>query len=485
MQNKSNLLGEQLKVINIGLEQFATTLKGQNVPVVHLDWRPPAGGDARLNELMRQLQDNVRGKTGASVDDANQTAVGRLMDGDPVLVDIVPAGEVIPALRDSVLLHAGPPIPWDEMCDPMRGAVLCGIRYEGWATTDAEAQSLVDGGKVRLQPNHDFDAVGPMTGITSESMPVFVVENRSFGNRAYCTINEGIGKVLRFGANDDQVVERLRWLQNVFSPTLREAVLRAEGIDLRPIMARALSMGDEMHQRNVAATSLFFREVAPHLIRTSGNSENLGEVVDFLTANDQFFLNLVMAAGKAIMDPVGDIPGSTVVSAMSRNGRDFGIRVSGTGSRWYTAPSLMPDGLYFPGYTAEDANPDMGDSAIIETMGLGGFSMAGSPPVVGFVGAGTFQDAVGYTREMGEITLGHHPQMSLPTLDFQGTPCGIDVLKVVESGITPVINTGIAHRKAGVGQVGAGIVRAPMDCFTQALEGLAEHMRESTTGQDR
>ncbi len=409
------------------------------------------------------------------IDEANRSAMERLLGGEPVLVDVARASDVIPGLTEGALLHAGPPIAWDQMCGPMRAAVVGAVQYEEWAEDEGGAEALAARGEIRFQPSHDVGAVGPMTGITSASMPVFVVENRTFGNRAFCTINEGTGRVLRFGANDAQVIERLRWVRDTLAPALREAVDRAGGVPLGPLMSRALTMGDEMHQRNVGATSLFIRELAPSLARTASPGDQ-GSVLEFLAGNDQFFLNLGMAAGKAIMDPVGDIPGSTVVWAMCRNGRDFGIRVGATCKRWFTAPALMPRGLYFPGFTQEDANPDLGDSAIMETVGLGGFAMAASPSVVGFVGAGTFQDAVNYTREMAEITLGRNTQFSLPTLDFQGTPTGIDVRRVVETGIAPVINTGIAHREPGVGQVGAGIVRAPMECFTQALEALAEEL---------
>ena len=456
-----------VRVINIGIKSFADTLSELGAPVTHLDWRPPADGDERLVGLLKRLQ-----KASVRIDDANRKAFDFINGADPVLVDIVPAGEEIQGLDSGSLLHAGPPIAWEEMCEPMKGAVVGAIRYERWAGGDAEARAMVDRGDVKLMPNHDFAAVGPMTGITSPSMPVLVVENRSQGNRAYCTINEGIGKVMRFGANDDEVIDRLRWIGDVLAPALRQVTRSEGGVELRPILARALSMGDEMHQRNVAATSLLFRELAAGLARA--NVGGLDEVLDFLAQNDQFFLNLAMAAGKATMDPAGDIPDSTIVSAMSRNGRDFGIRVGGAGSQWFSAPALMPQGLYFPGYTAADANPDIGDSSIIETMGLGGFAMGGSPAVAGFVGAGTFQDAVNYTLEMDEITEGRHAHFVMPTMDYRGVPCGIDVRKVVETGIAPVINTGIAHRRAGVGQVGAGIVRAPMECFTQALEALAE-----------
>ena len=469
MSGDNELLNGELSVINVGLDTFADPLWQGGVPVVDLDWRPPARGDPRLIDLLRRLQ----GVGNIDIDRANLSAHKRIVEAEPALVDVVAAGEAIPELQDRVLLHAGPPIGWDEMCEPMRGAIIGAVRYEGWTTTEAEAAALAARGELTLLPNHDYGAVGPMTGITTRSMPVFVVENRTFGNRAFCTINEGVGAVLRFGANNDEVIERLEWLRETLAPTLREALRRADGIELRPLIARALTMGDELHQRNVAASSLFLREITPLIAQGTEAGASLAEIVSFLAGNEQFFLNLAMAASKAAMDPVADIPGSTVVSAMSRNGSEFGIRVGGTGGQWFLAPTPMPEGLYFPGYSAQDANPDMGDSAILETLGLGAFAMGGAPAVAGFVGAGTFRDALDYTREMGEITIGPNPHLGLPTLDFAGVPCGIDIRKVVETGICPAINTGIAHRRAGVGQVGAGIARAPFECFAGALEELA------------
>lgn len=411
-----------------------------------------------------------------NINSANQEAFRRILAGQPVLVDVLPAAQVLARLAATTVLHAGPPLGWTEMCGPMQGAVIGALRYQGLAAGEAEALSLIEAGSVTFEPCHHYDAVGPMTGMITPKMPVFVVENRAFGNRAYCTINEGLGKVMRFGANDDSVIERLRWLEREFGPALGAAVRAAGGIALKPIMAQALQMGDEMHQRNVAASSLFARLVAPQMARLEMPRESLGRCLDFLTGNDQFFLNLAMAAGKATMDPARNIPGSTLVAAMARNGTTFGIRVSGLGDRWFVAPVNMPEGLYFPGFGPADANPDMGDSAIVETMGLGGFAMAASPAVVKFLGAGTLRDARRFTEEMQEITLGPNPAFPLPTMDDQGAPTGIDIRKVVEMGILPVINTGIAHRKPGVGQVGAGVVRASMGCFEQAITAFAEQV---------
>jgi hypothetical protein len=312
--------------------------------------------------------------------------------------------------------------------------------------------------------------------MTTMSQPVMIVENKAFGNRAYCTINEGLGKVMRFGGNDAEVLERLRWIADVLGPALSAALTASGGLGLKSIIARGLAMGDEMHQRNVACSALFLREIAPSLARTSRDRDTLAEVMAFIGRNDQFFLNVAMAMGKAMTDPASGIDGSSIVTVMCRNGTDFGVRVSGTGDRWYTAPVEMPVGLFFPGYSQRDANPDMGDSAIVETIGLGGFAMATAPAVAGFVGAGSARDAANYTNAMYEITVGRNAEWTMPNLDFAGVPTGIDIRKVLATGQAPVINTGIAHREAGVGQVGAGIVRAPLACFEQALTGLAQQL---------
>jgi hypothetical protein len=306
-------------------------------------------------------------------------------------------------------------------------------------------------------------------------MPVFVVVDRAHGTRAHVTINEGLGKVLRFGANDDSVVARLRWLASEAGPLLGAALRAAGGVPLRPLMAQALRMGDEMHQRNLAASALLARALMPHLARVGGRHHAVARLAEFVAGNDQFFLNVAMAAAKATADAASAAGAgkATLVTAMARNGTEFGIRVAALGERWFTAPVETPVGLYFPGFGPEDANPDLGDSAIVETIGLGGVAMAASPAVARFVGAGGMAEAIAVTETMRDICAGEHPHFRVPTLDERGTPVGIDVRRVVETGVTPVINTGIAGRRAGVGQVGAGVVRAPLGCFTAALEALA------------
>ena len=468
----NQLFASQLSVANVGVEVFCEAVRAQKVPALQVDWRPPAGGDPRLARIL----DWLRSLPPEQVEAANREAFQRMDRGDPMWTGVVYAKDVLPDMDRYTIGHAGPPLAWEDMCGPMKGAVIGAIRYEGLAATEEEAVALVEQGKIRFRPNHDVNCVGPMTGMITWSMPLFRVENKTYGNVAYCTINEGLGKVMRFGANDDSVLARLRWLEQVLAPALQKAVELHGPFSLKVTMAKALSMGDEMHQRNIAASSLFARDVLPVLVRAVDDRAQLEEIADFISGNDQFFLNLAMAACKCVCDAARDIPNCTLVTAMSRNGTNFGVRVSGLGDRWFQAPVLMPKGLYFPGYGPQDANPDMGDSAITETYGIGGFTMGSAPAVVRFVGADSVQDAVNYTKDMYEITQGANSQLAIPTLDFRGAPMGIDIRKVVETGITPVINTGMAHKKPGVGQVGAGIVRAPMECFTQALEAFAQSL---------
>jgi hypothetical protein len=455
------------RVVNVGLPLFADALAQAGAPVVGVDWRPPAGGDPRLAALLARLEERR-----AEIDAANARAFDVLANGEPVLVDCRPAFEAL-ELPARVVLHAGPPLAWERASPPMRAAILCAIRYEGWAANDDAAAALVVSGDVRLEPCHHRRAVGPMTGLITASMPVFVVENRAHGTRAHVTINEGLGKVLRFGANDASVIARLTWLAQEAGPLLGAALRAAKGLPLRPLMAQALRMGDEMHQRNVAASSLLTRALMPHVARVADRHHAAARLAEFMAGNDQFFLNVAMAAGKAMADPANGVAGSTLVTTMARNGTDFGIRVSGLGERWFVAPVETPVGLYFPGYGPDDANPDMGDSAIVETIGLGGGAMAASPAVARFIGAGGMAEALAVTEEIREICHADHPHFRIATLDERGAPAGIDVRRVVETGIAPLINTGIACKVAGTGQVGAGVVRAPLGCFTAALEALA------------
>lgn len=461
-------LPTDLRPIVAGPEDLAEALAAQQVESVRVDWQPPPEEVAAT--VTRLLGDNRRYE---AMEVANAEAMNRITSARCLLVDLRIARDVVPNLDERMLLHAGPPLTWETACGPMRGALAGALLYEGWARSLAEAEALLSQGRIRLSPCHEHDAVGPMAGVISPSMPVLVIENESFGNRAYSTLNEGLGKVLRYGANDGSVIARLRWLAEDIAPSLTSAIRRTDRLDVTSIIAQALHMGDEMHNRNKAATALFTRALGPALAdgdvhRGYQNSRHPGSIFRYLAETDIFFLNVAMAASKAALDAANGIVGSTVVTAMARNGTDFGIRVSGTGDRWFTAPAPKVDGLYFPGYGPEDANPDLGDSAITETGGLGGFALAAAPAITQFIG-GTSALARQLTDEMYGITRAEHPLYTIPALDFRGTPVGVDLLAVARSRMTPVLDTGIAHREPGIGQIGAGIVRVPIEPFDEAL----------------
>lgn len=412
-----------------------------------------------------------------TMNEANRAVLDKIVGSAPFLVDVVPAKSVIDVLNGKVLLHAGPPIKWEEMTGPMQGSCVGAALFEGWAKDEQEALDMLQNGEVEFMPCHHVNAVGPMGGITSGNMPVFVVENRSEGNRAYCTMNEGIGAVLRFGAYSEEVINRLKWMRDVLGPVLSKAIKMTEdGLNLNVMIAKAITMGDEFHQRNIAASLIFLKEVSPFILKADINEEERFQVIKFLADTDQFFLNVMMATCKAVLDGARTIEQGTVVTAMCRNGKDFGIRISGMGDQWFTAPVNTPQGLFFTGYSQEDANSDIGDSAITEAYGVGAMAMIAAPGVTRFVGAGGFENALSTSNEMLEICIDQNPNFAVPTWDFQGICLGIDARKVVETGITPIINTGIAHKKAGVGQIGAGTVRAPLACFEKALEAYAQKL---------
>ena len=460
----NELFRSDLKVVNLGLTSFKEALDSVGVPTVQVDWKPPVDVDPALLRAVRANR--------ARIEEANRKVTAKILAAQPVLVGLEKALDVIPGMKPNLILHSGPPITWDRMCGPMRGGIMCALMYEGRAKTPAEAEKLAASGAIRYSPCHEHGAVGPMAGIVSASMPVFLVKNEENGNTAYSTMNEGLGKVLRFGAYGEDVIQRLKWMEQVLYPALKKAVAKLGRIDLKNLIAQALHMGDEGHNRNRAATSLLYRALAPAVVTTAADPKTAADVLEFINKNDHFFLNLSMAAGKAGLDAGRNVPGSSIVVVMARNGTDFGVQLAGTGDAWFTGPSDVPDALYFPGYTKADANPDIGDSAITETNGLGGFAIAASPAIVQFVG-GSVDDALNYTRQMYEITAAESPVYQIPALNFRGTPTGIDVIKVVEKGILPFIDTGVAHKNPGVGQIGAGVLNAPLEPFRMAFEGFA------------
>jgi hypothetical protein len=458
----TGLLDGEPRVVTAGVEVLATALAAQAVTPVVVDWRPPLPGTEAA--LAAVLADPSRPA-------ANAEAAGRMLAAGAALVDVRPAAEVV-GLAPGQFCHAGPPIGWDRASGPLRGALLGAVLFEGLAADPEQAERWLAAGHAELVPCHARGGVGPMAGVVSPSMWVWVLRDEAHDRTSWCTLNEGLGAVLRYGAYGPEVVDRLRWMSAVLGPALQAAV-RAHGpLDIKAIIGQMVQMGDEGHNRNRAGTLMLLRDLLPHLVEGGFGSADTARVARFIGGNDHFFLNLVMPACKLQAAAAAGIPASTVLTAMARNGTDFGIQVSGTGDTWFTGPAGVPEGLFLGGYGPADANPDIGDSAITETAGLGGFAMAAAPAIVRFVG-GTVPDALRTTAEMYEITVAENPAYALPVLDFRGTPTGIDVVAVLRAGLLPQINTGIAGRVAGTGQVGAGLVTPPLECFTAALAALA------------
>ena len=459
-------LFKQGTIINVGLSSFAEAVGQTGGKAVQVEWTPPAAGDRDAGLALARLVNHPR------VEKANEKAYQAYLQSQPVLVGIGVAGKELPGMGERMLLHAGPPIEWAQMCGPVQGAIVGAILYEGWAASPEEARKLAGSGKIKYAPCHHHRAVGPMAGVISPSMPVWIVENANGGNRAYSNMNEGLGKVLRFGANGKEVIDRLKWMASTLGPVLAAGLKKTGPVEMKPLIAQALHMGDECHNRNAAASALFFKRFVPAALQSGMPQAQLVDALSFLAANEHSFLNLSMATCKVMLDAAHGVSGSSMVTAMARNGVRFGLRVSGTGDAWFQADALPVDGLYFPSYGPQDAAKDLGDSAITETAGIGGFAMATAPAIVQFVG-GTPADAIANTMSMTHITLGRNNAFTLPPLNFTGTPAGIDARRVLDTGIMPIINTGIAHKEAGVGQIGAGITRAPLECFVQAVKALA------------
>jgi hypothetical protein len=467
MSSITHLLDSEPTVATAGTDMLADAIEQQGSAVSRAEWRPPHPGTEQA--LAKLAAD------GRTVE-ANATAVDRMLAVQPHLVDVGIAREVFPDMTDRTLFHAGPPITWDRASGPMRGAIIGAMLYEGLAADPDDAAAKAARGEVELSPCHHHGAVGPMAGVTSPSMPVAIIQDGAGDGISYSTLNEGLGKVLRYGAFAPEVITRLQWMERVLGPVLGAALRAGGAIDLQSLIAQALQMGDDGHNRNRAVTSLFLRAIGAVLVDgVDAPADQRLEVFKFIDNNDHFMLNLVMAAGKLGSDAAAGVPASSLVTVMARNGTDFGVRLSGTGDRWFTAPAPPVDGLYLGGFTEEDASPDIGDSTITETVGLGGFAMAAAPAIVGFVG-GTAAGAVRRTLAMYEITLAEHPAYQIPMLEFRGTPTGIDAARVVRTGVLPQINTGVAGKIPGTGMVGAGLVEAPMECFADAINALASSL---------
>ncbi len=476
MNNINNLFAKKPKVINIGIKSFAESAS-KFTEVSEVNWNPPAWGDNKLaDEIADLMEDSTPESLGSRIKEANEKAFNRLVGSKPILVDMDPAIEALPGMTKNTILHAGAPVDWENISGPMKGSIIGALIYEGRADNREEAEKLAGSGKIEFAPCHSKNAVGPMAGIISPSMPVWVVRNDDFGNFGYATMNEGWGKTLRFGAYNENVIERLHWMEETLAKAMKIVIDRLGGINLKSIIANAVQMGDECHNRDIAATNLFFKKIIPELVKSQFPTDKTEEVITFLGKHDHFFLNLGMAASKAGLVAAHNIPYSTMVTAIARNGVEVGIKVSGMEDEWFTEEAPIPEGLYFPGYSKKDANRDLGDSAIMETGGLGAFAMGAAPAIVQFVG-GTTKDAEKYTKEMFKITLGKNSNYGMPTMGFKGTPTGIDIIKVVDKNILPIVNTGIAHKEPGHGLVGAGVSRMPKGCFLEAVDEFIDEYK--------
>jgi hypothetical protein len=465
----AELFANPLDVVNVGLAMFEDDIAVQGTSVTSLDWAPPGGGDPAAIAALDALE---QGDNPERIAAANVEAVQRIMSAKPVLVGYGRALDVVPGMTPRTILHAGPPIEWQAMSGPMKGAVTGALVFEGLAKDLDEAAEVAASGTLIFSPCHEHQSVGSMAGVTSASMYVHIVRNETHGNYAYTNLSEQLAKILRMGANDQSVIDRLVWMRDVLGPMLKEAVELTGPIDLRLMLAQAIHMGDEAHNRNIAGTVLLFQALAPGLLQSSFTTDQKKEVFDFIASSDYFSGPTWMATAKAALDAANGVQGSTIVTAMARNGVEFGIRVAGLPGQWFTGPAQKVVGPMFAGYKPEDSGLDIGDSAITETFGFGGFAMAAAPAIVALVG-GTVEEAVAYTREMGEITTTENPNVTIPSLAFQGLPTGIDVRKVMDTGILPIINTAIAHRDAGIGMIGAGITHPPIEAFQKAIRALA------------
>jgi len=462
----SSIIGKRVKVASVGLDSFFNDLKNEGADVVKVDWKPPAGGAPAALKVLEELEDE-------EVDQANSKAISAILSAEPKLVGMAIAKDVIPELNGMSLSHSGPPIKWERMSGPMKGAIIGAAIYEGWIKNESEINELINEEQIRFMSDHDVSAVGPMAGVISPNMPVYIVQNATAGNKAYSNFNEGVGKVLRYGAYGKEVIDRLNWMKETLYPMFKESISKMGPLSLKPIMSQSLQMGDELHTRNVASTLLFIKEIAPYMAGGGFTPSQISQAISFMGGNNLFFLNLAMAAGKVTMDAASGINKSTIITALTRNGTDFGIKVSGLGKEWFTAPAPVPKTLFFPGFKEGDANPDIGDSAIMETNGFGAFSSAASPAVTQVVGS-SVSEAIRVTRRMYEITVARDKSFPIPVLNFEGIPRGIDLRLVIETSISPTINTGVAHRLPGMGTVGFGIVDAPLGAFDKALQRFGQ-----------
>jgi hypothetical protein len=458
-------LPSEIEVVNLGLSLFGDAVREQGRPVIQVDWRIPADGEPDLVAALSRLY----GRQSSVIDEANAEVARRLDKGSPKLIGVETALDVVPGIDDRTIFHSGPAIAWGELADPLRRSVRAAIMAEGWAGTPDEVDKLMERNEVRLEPANHHQAVVPMASAIGPSAPMLVVENEAGGTRSFSSLNQGPGEVPWFGRETPAAVERLVFLKEVAGPLFAQCISESGPVDILTLASQGLQMGDEMHMRTQATTNLLIRALLPQLMGI--DHPRKVELAKFLAGNHLFFLNLAMAAAKSLTLWAEQVPNSSVVTTMSRNGATYGIKLAGDDDWFITESPPVGKAIFYAGYGPEDGAPDIGDSAILELCGLGGAAAAASPAVAAFVG-GTMRDAIALTEDMDRVCVARSTRFKLPALEFQGTPIAVDVRRVVELGITPKVNTGILHAREGTGQVGAGVAEAPIACFKEALLDL-------------
>lgn len=458
-------LPSAVEVVNVGLPLFAESVRLQERPVQQVDWRIPAGGDLSVVAALARLH----GRKDAAIAEANTEVFRRLDTGVALLRGIRTALDIVPGIDDRTILHCGPAIQWPDVCDPLRRSMRAAVVAEGWAPDVAAADRLLADGQVHLEPANEHQTVVPMATAIGPSSPVYVVENEEGGTRAFAPINQGPGEVAWFGRETDAAIERLRFLRDVAGPILNDALALSGPIDVLALATQGIAMGDDIHMRTQATTNLLIRNLLAQIIEVAGSRGV--EFAKYLSGNHLFFLNIAMAAAKSLTLWAETVSGSSIVTTMARNGTSFGIKLAGNDEWFLTEAPPVGDALYYSGFGPDTAARDIGDSAVLELVGLGGPAAAGSPAVAAFLG-GTMADARRATEQMIQICAGPSTRFKLPTMDFRGTPVAVDARYVSELGITPKVNTGVLHVSAGTGQVGAGVATAPVDCFVAATLDL-------------
>ena len=462
-------LPDEVTVVNVGLSLFADAIADQGRPVQQVDWRIPAAGDLEAVAALEKLY----GPRSGAIDAANAEVVRRLDQGLPKLVGVVPARDALPGLTDRMLLHCGPPIDWEDVCDPLRRSMRAATVAEGWAADVEQADRLLAEHEITLSPATDHATVVPMATAMGPTSPVFVVENEAGDTRAHSPINQGPGETAWFGRETDTAIARLRFLREVAGPMLQHVIAAAGPIDVLALAAQGVQIGDDVHMRTQGTTNLLIRNLLPHLAALPDHGRV--EFAQYLSGNHLFFLNLAMAAARSLTMWAEQVKGSSVVTTMCRNGTTFGVRLAGLDTLFIAPAPPVLDAMYYPDYGPETSAPDIGDSALLELIGLGGAAAAGSPAVAGFLG-GTMAAARAVTEDLVATCVTSSSRFTIPTWDHRGTPLGVDARHVVDLDLPPKITTGILHASSGIGQVGAGVATAPFACFRDAIIALAAHV---------